>query len=377
VRQLTRNAVDHEQPEINDAGHVVWSGLEEGERYVYLWDGSTTRRLTERGQFGARPRISENSHVLWQSGLALYIWDGRRNHRISGEHGDPCCEQMNALGQVTWVESGGFEAEIYLWDGTRTRRITRNARIDLKPQINRAAQIVWQGYDGEDEEIFLWDGRQIRQLTDNPVDDVNPQINDAGHVVWERWERVLPPMGELRTDVILWEGGEEKRLTNDGRRNGQVRINNAGQVAWMSISPSQTLAPGTFGRLLLWTRGETREIARNTANFFDSRYSWSLGDGGQLLWIGWDSADAQTFLWTGSEVRQLTHGPAGVGSARLNAVGQAAWTSFGNMGVFLWDGAAVRRLAAFPGGPPAINRSGQVVWTVPDGRDTEIYLYQP
>jgi hypothetical protein len=384
VRPLTDNSSDEEEPDIDDSGQIVWTGREGGERHVYLWDGSSVRRLSEPSRPGSRPRISVSGHVMWQGSDGLYLWDGTTTHRLRGNGTDLCCEQMNAAGQVVWLQSvpneagGGSETEVFLWDGTTVRRLTENRWPDLRPRINQSGQIVWYGYDGQDWEVYLWDGAAVRPLTDNSTDDQHPEINDAGEVVWERREPAstgMSPWDPIRSAIYLWDGAEVRRLSEGGRRSGFPRINNAGQVAWTEGTDNGRSGVGT---LHLWTRGETRQIADNLVNPLDERYGrWSFGDTGQVAWWGWDGQSGGLYLWTGSEIRRLTQGIATFYGWEMNPLGQVAWSLADDRGVFLWDGFDVQRLSTISAGPPAINRSGQVVWTAADGTDTELFLYSP
>lgn len=142
--QLSNNNYNDHFQQVSD-NRAIWTGYvnpgqSQGELFVY--DGSSTQRITNNTEFEIHPVISGDL-AAWESGGDIYMYD---------------------------------------FNSGLTQQITDSAEFEGLPEIS-GSNIVWQGFDGNDFEIYLFDGSTIFQLTDNGFEDARPQI-DGDAVAW-------------------------------------------------------------------------------------------------------------------------------------------------------------------------------------------------
>lgn len=119
LKKLTdsRPDMDNQSPHINDRGMVVWSGLaDENNTEIYLYDGNTTKRLSNNKSQDRRPRI-------------------------------------NNSGDVVWYGSDGRYSQIFHYDGKTVRQITNSSYNNMDPSINNRGDVVWAAQIGQYNQI--------------------------------------------------------------------------------------------------------------------------------------------------------------------------------------------------------------------------------
>ena len=137
IIQITDNNHDDFNPNINDKGHIIWTGYDGNDTEVFLYDGSTVTQLTEN------------------------------------EYRDEAF-MINNSGQITWQGVVGNEDnEIFFYDGSTIIQLTDNSYHDTNPQLSDNGIVVWTGYDGSDNELFM----ATRNLSSPPIADAGPNQN--------------------------------------------------------------------------------------------------------------------------------------------------------------------------------------------------------
>ena len=236
---------------INSNGYIVWQGCdggssgscEGGDWEIFLYDGSAITQLTDNSYDDDYPQINENGHVAWQGcagggdcpatyigdGWEIFLYDGSTTVRLTDNASYDGHPQISANGDVVWQGWDGADNEIFLYNGSTTEPLTDNSSNDIDPQINAAGHVVWVG----DREIFLYDGSATTQLTDNTYEDNNPQIGDSGHVVWHG----RGGTEELDMEIFLYDGRTTTRITNNLHHyDAYPRTNANGDVVWFGAA---------------------------------------------------------------------------------------------------------------------------------------------
>ncbi|MFW5866742.1 MAG: PEP-CTERM sorting domain-containing protein [Armatimonadota bacterium] len=285
VHQLTDNDGDDEGPDV-DNGNIVWSGPGGGSSEIYLWDGSTTTRLSTNAVGDWTPRIHAGS-VVWDRGDQIVYWDGSDETLLTGTSTSDYLPVVHD-GQVAWrrTDSAG-DSWAYFWDGSYSgsdpfiRQLGRDSG-ESYPMI-RNGKVVWSGWDGSDGEIALWNGTSVEYLTDDTVHDYGP----------------------------VWVGDN--------------------QVAWLG-------GPSAGYAVMLWDNGSVSEIHPSGSDL--------AGDGDELCWISADADGSQIFYWDGDAVQQVTFGSGHTLMEPVVSDGKVAWLERDGFDydVFAWDGSSIYQI---------------------------------
>jgi hypothetical protein len=193
-------------PQINNHGHVLWA--RDGcwrwgvacvlcDADLFLYDGVSTLNLTNRpDRREVNPQINDNDDMVWTEdiggykGQEVFLYDGSTTTRLTYNDYHDMHPQINNNGYVTWMGPySSEEEEIYLYDGSAIIQLTDNLYPDNYPQINNSNYVVWQGRPGADwagYEIFLYNGSSTMRLTEDNYIDLYPQINDNGSIAWNK-----------------------------------------------------------------------------------------------------------------------------------------------------------------------------------------------
>ena len=228
-------------PQINNSGWVVWDGPG-----VWLYDG-TTPSLIPDGSYGMVPHINDNGWVVWfacdagpsyscpEGDFEIYVYDGTSTRQITDNDYDDCNPKVNNNGWMVWGGNG-----IWLCDGISATQIAMNGS---HPDLNDNGWVVWMGSDDSDAEIFLYDGESTVQITNNDYEDEYPQINNSGWVVWEQGtEAFIPDFFLSDEEIFLYDGDHTVRLTENFWYDTRPHINDQGQVVWGSNVPTGSWA---------------------------------------------------------------------------------------------------------------------------------------
>ena len=121
--------------ELNDNGQVVWSGYVGEKTEIFLYDGTSIRRLTENDLWEHSPKLNNCGQVTWISNrdgsdTTVNLFDGASTTPLSGSH---CgCQQMNDQGQIVWScdESYAGFSEIFIADLSGTQPCAQTSFAD-------------------------------------------------------------------------------------------------------------------------------------------------------------------------------------------------------------------------------------------------------
>lgn len=292
---------------------VAWSGFDGNDYEVFLYDGITTRQLTNNAQedlvFGL-----DGTKVVWQgkggsdggSDYEIFFYNGTATQQLTANTTEDSIPQISGS-NVVWFGTGGsdrgLDNEIFFFNGTSTRQLTTNFNNEFLPRIS-GSNVVWDGFGGSDggsdEEIFFFDGTSTRQLTLNTVGDSFPSVSGS-NVVWEG----VKPGGGIDVfddrEIFFFNGSTTTQLTNNNTSDAFPKVFGS-NVFWVGKGGSD----GGSDREVFWFDGSiTRQLTTNadfedTAQISGLNIVWS-GDG------GFDrGTDGEIFLYSNAVTQQLT-----------------------------------------------------------------------
>jgi len=263
--QITNSKYNESDPQINANGNIVWQVYDGGDNEIALYNNSTTTPITDNDYNDYDPQINANGHVTWYGEIStsrregevfttieedyeILLYDGTTTKQLTNNSHDDNEPQINDNGYVVWyggdkadpkrsasrIEVGGPNNEIFLYNGNTTEQLTDNSYYDGAPQINTSGHVVWvRGTASDtnkeiesDTELMLYNGITTTQITDNSYDDFAPQINAAGHVVWQGYE------GDADSEIFFYDGTAITQLTDNTINDIDPQINADGVVTW-------------------------------------------------------------------------------------------------------------------------------------------------
>lgn len=233
AQTLTKNCKNG-TADFNNDGQAAWI---ENDGQVYLFNGSTTIKLTTGAVTAWNLSMNQNGYVAWDANdetgsRNIYLYNKKHTIRLSssGVNGQP---QLSDKGDVAWIQAewDGFslsDFEIQYFDGHRTQQLTYNEVNDDYLRIASSGQLVWLSFTTNDTEVFYYDGRNVSQLTDNQYDDIGLAISPKGQPFWTSYDG-QPQHSELFTllDGAIWQ------VTDNQFEDGYPQVNKSGQFAWL------------------------------------------------------------------------------------------------------------------------------------------------
>lgn len=230
-QQITNNTVDDQSPVLTDK-HVAWlSSLTLSNDEVYVYDGSTTTRLTNSDPIDQN-LFASSDYLVWNNrnfvSDDIFLWDGSTpaptqiTNTASIEYGPKVSGSWMVWGREVndlllyniatggapvqfiapggngneldpcifgnWVSFTGSDGdmEIYYHDIAAgvTHKLTNNSLFDYESKINDQ-YIAWIQWDGNDREVMLYnrDTGATTQLSDNTVNE-GQLLLDGSNLVW-------------------------------------------------------------------------------------------------------------------------------------------------------------------------------------------------
>ncbi|MBE0534519.1 MAG: hypothetical protein IH624_02540 [Phycisphaerae bacterium] len=308
--------------------NIAWVQLDtDGSTAVMLYDGQTTRRMSE-GQRACRQPQAAAGNVAWQEYISgkwqMMFFDGQSTRQISSGQDDADSSFQLSGGQAAWFESIGGRYQVVFFDGQATRQITtsENGRGWLQLQ---EGYIVWRENVSGKYEIFLSDGQATRQVSSgqNNCESDGLQLSD-GRVVWREYIN-------NKYQVMFFDGQSTRQLSSGANGCEYVQFadgkvlwredlgGNRHQVMFFDGQSNRQLSDGlTFcsGLVLsadsaMWNEYDAETRVRRTM-FFDGQSARAIGPGGselwfadgKALWTNYDSPKGLTF-WDGMETRLI------------------------------------------------------------------------
>ena len=339
---------------------------------VFLYDGTTTTRLTDDFDGAHHLRINNAGQLVWYqfdgTDDEILFYDGTDIVQITDNDTQDYFPEMNDLGHLVWAScDGGIgdiceggDYEVYLYDGAGITRITNREDHDYPQAINNSGQIAISGYNGTDYDVYFYDGTSTTQITDNALGDEGLVMNQGGQMAWHTGF-------DFWGEIYFWDGTQVIKLTQDIREDRWPKIADNGHVAWRTCDggTGQWCEGGDY-EIMLYDGTSTIQL---TDNDYDDDYQ-EMGGSGHVVWAAQDAGgDQEIFLYDGVGVTQITHNDYFDTQPVVNAAGQVAWigTPPGSYGyeIFLYDGSSILQLTSndYDDLLPEINDSGQVAWT--------------
>ncbi len=251
LTQLTDDAIQDTEPDINDEGIIVWS------RAIGPWDPEISRFTSEimmRSPDGEVTRITDDDASDFQAAvnsLGQVVWerdgrwicggpvrdilffDGTQIIPITNNGWTDRVEnqspQVNDLGQIVWTEYDfcnpppgyNFSSRILMYSDGQIEELTTTQEFSQTPDINNAGQVVWMHYDRVNRFVDLWHAGKTSTLSDGAV----PSINDLGHVAFQR-------EGPTTLEMWLYRDGRLSQIPSDRSYNVMAAVNNRTEIAW-------------------------------------------------------------------------------------------------------------------------------------------------
>ena len=311
TENLADTSFENKNPQIS-GNNVVWEGEEkDGDKEIVVYDGTTTRAITNNNFEDNNAQISGNN-VVWEGEdpegndqIFFYNIQTKQTTQITNnsfENEDP---QISGK-YIVWEAYDGNDEEIFLYniDTDSTTQLTDNDTNDQDAQIS-GDNIVWEAYDGNDKEIFLYDvGTQERiQITNNGFDDEDPQISGK-NIVWEANNEIFlatpvntptTPIPVVNLSISPNSGSEADRTTFtitatadravSGTQTVRVALSGSSSASAddfdTSIPTKITIEDGaTTGRISLVVKNDTLDEGAETATLTisDPSSGIALGD---------------------------------------------------------------------------------------------------
>jgi len=244
---VTNNDMDDEEHQLNDNGIVVWMAHDGTDQEIYYYDG-TLHQLTNNGYAydDSDPQINVYGHITWQGWMGaspmvpqeIFLFNGTTTTRLTNNLESDIIPQIGDGGYVAWEHTGVPDSHIFLYDGASVTQIS-TTNNNSYPEINAGGSVTWMGHDGTDSEIFLYQGGAVHQITNNSYDDWFPVINDNGHLAW---------MGKNSADweIFYYNGTTATAITTNTYDDWYPKIVNADDsgayIAWhATVKPCGTL----------------------------------------------------------------------------------------------------------------------------------------
>jgi hypothetical protein len=244
VTQLTDDYVRDAYPDINDAGVIVWSrGIGSGGtmEIVRCQNGVITR-LTSDAYSDYRPRINENGRIAWckwtgggcqNSDCDIYLYNGTTVKRITFGGSSQQSPDLNELDDVVWTRYNFCHSPwtstimVRYADGT-IEALTDDTGADRVPTINNARLVVWLGDDPPlwEDHIHLYQEGVTTTLT--PWGSAS-YLNNCGDIAFNRWH----PDSQT-WQVWLYRQGQFYQITSDPFWSFAGAIDDVGNVVFLS-----------------------------------------------------------------------------------------------------------------------------------------------
>jgi hypothetical protein len=208
-------------------------------------------------------------------------------------------------------------------------------------RINTRGDVVWMASDGNDQEIFLYPAGATApvQLTNNDLDDTAPQISDNGDVSW--FEQHGVNVGAFLYRYDAQNQVVHAIDFPDSTRQGWHVMNARGDIAWnaevaLPVVQNGEIVSVTYSQEILVFTAATGTVANITqsAGVIDSNQH--LLDNGDVEWEAWDELTGVTALkiyraatGTTMDITTSFEFPYAVGS-----LGHVAWASVTPAGTY-------------------------------------------
>lgn len=271
-------------------GWIVWSENDGNDFEIFVFDGVTTRQITDNQTNDFTPRVSKQQ-IVWQGASPL----------------------------------SSFNREIFTWIEGETRQLSFNVWNDELPQISEGV-IAWMGWDGRDSEIFIHRDGNTEQISFNTVDDWLGDTGCTGAFSGCRpiqqldAERLVWHSGGAGSDTVQYYDGEEVHLIFEGSAVFPPVLQN-GLIAFQAFGGDDLFrVTDEDGETLFWgADGDTYQVFvyehEKSRSMRQLTVATEPGDLAESPWIEgnvvyWAESirggPTEIFLYDGIDTRQLT-----------------------------------------------------------------------
>ena len=291
TRRISQNGWDDMSPKLNDNGQITWMGepvfLFSGPNYeIFFYDGSDVRQMSFNVNHDTNPDINNAGQSIWEEHERynaygyIYFFDGATTHQLVSSTSYTQGANLNDFGQAIWqVRFSGYD-KIYYFDGTNISPLTGGTNDQWQATINNSGQIAWAEDVGNDSEIFLSDNGVIKQITDNDYDDYRPILNELGQIAWTAYLNDTSSSAE----VFFFDGLVTNQITNNDAMDWAEDLNINGHIA-IDTRLVPTDYSGATDEVFVY---DGEELVQVTSNGRNEHYI-NINDLNQLAWIGYGS----------------------------------------------------------------------------------------
>ncbi len=196
---------------------VAWTGLLDGLRMLYIWDGTKTRTLATHLPPGT-VLAGHQDRLAWvgQDGPHLATWVCTSLVDADGD---------GAIGE-DWGGNDCDDGSAAVVPGTTTINLSMGATTAPTAPMLHLGKVAWSAHDGNDREVYFYDGKGVLSLSNNTVDDTDAYLN-GGVVVWTR-------QAETGPIVMRYDGSNLGEVA--GSANGESPRAWGEVTAWLTDS---------------------------------------------------------------------------------------------------------------------------------------------
>lgn len=214
------------------SGSIVWNAWDGHDLEMFLYQGGTTRQLTDNEVYDVRPDMS-GSDVVWDTyeDSKIMLFDGSTTRELGTGYG-----ARVSSGRVAWCGSGGADAEIFLYEGGTVRQLTDNEGInDLSPQVSDQ-YVMWKAGDfggGYLGTICVNDGASTIELGRGFA----PQLSGSKVV----FATELSTGGDFVLNMLaLWDGSSILQVPGTQGYLNLSPVFCGDGVAWVRLDPNES-----------------------------------------------------------------------------------------------------------------------------------------
>ena len=234
VTQLTYGGDWNSSPHLSDVD-VVWTGADATSSYVCQYTSAGTRTLP----YGIGDPRTDGSRVVYRGNdgdsIEIFVFDGTTSTKITDTADDEQRPRMSG-DNIVWELKDWWDREVCFYDGSTITPVSGNdSEDDSSPRVS-GSYMVWSHWEYlSDYEIRLYDHETgtTTQLTYDRKNDLNAEI-DGSLIVWES-------SGTAGIDLMVYDIEEERKteLVRDSEIVQQPDISE-NMIVWHGSDGSDT-----------------------------------------------------------------------------------------------------------------------------------------
>ena len=234
VTQLTYGGSWNSSPHLSDVD-VVWTGADATSSCVYQYTSAGTRSLP----YGIGDPCTDGSRVVYcgndGDSVEIFVFDGTTSTKITDTADDEQRPRMSG-DNIVWELKDWWDREVCFYDGSTITPVSGNdSEDDSSPRVSGSC-MVWSHWEYlSDYEIRLYDHETgtTTQLTYDRKNDVNAEI-DGSLIVWES-------SGTAGIDLMVYdiEEGRKTELVRDSQALQEPDIS-GNMIVWHGSDGSDT-----------------------------------------------------------------------------------------------------------------------------------------